>query len=96
MNPVPKPCTHRSKKYLAFIRTKRCLVCNNDQTVPHHEKLGMGGTAIKPPDANCVPLCVKCHDRHENENSQLWESENIDIKLEIIKLLTEYLHKKEI
>jgi len=91
-----KPKTYRSKKYLLFIRTKPCLVCGYDKTVPHHEKLGMGGTSIKPPDANCVPLCVKCHDRHENENSLLWESENIDIQREIIKLLTEFLNERGI
>jgi hypothetical protein len=92
----PKPKTYRSKKYLEFIRTKRCIVCGYDQTVPHHEPLGHGGKGIKAPDSFTLPMCHLCHNYRHQQGFVFWEENNIDPKLEIIKLLTEYLHEKGI
>ena len=90
----PKPKTYRSKKYLAFIRDHRCIVCGYDQTVAHHEPLGAGGKGIKAADTYTVPMCHKCHmDRH-NIGFSYWGERNIDIKMQIIRLLTEYIHIK--
>ena len=93
----PKPYTYSAKKYLAFIRNHRCIVCGYDQTAPHHEPLGMSGTSIKAPDSHCVPLCEDHHipGVHAAPKS-FWDEHNIDIKMEIIKLLTEYLHERGI
>lgn len=52
-----------SKKYLNFIRSKPCLICEAEaDVVAHHFRLkGTAGIGIKPPDRYCVPLCVKHH-----------------------------------
>ncbi len=86
----PKPHTYRSKKYLAFIRTKNCLVCGNPETVAHHEGLGGNMMSGKPPDSHTVPLCWDCHGKLGWQGTDtFWK--RFDIKFEIIKLLTEYL-----
>ncbi len=82
---------YRSESYLAFIRTKPCLVCGR-RSVAHHEKLKQGGMGIKPPDNQAVPLCVECHEDQEHEGSPVfWDRRNIDVKMQIIKFNTEYL-----
>lgn len=95
--PFPKPHTYRSKKYLAYIRTKKCLICGNPETVPHHEGLGLNMMGGKSPDSHCLPLCFKHHARrHSYGASIFWDSHPyIDVKFEIIKLLTEYLEQLE-
>ena len=96
MFPDPKPYTYRSKPYLAFIRNHRCCVCGYDQTVPHHEPMGGGGKGVKCDDSKTVPMCIKCHGERHTVGSNFWDKHNIDVQREIIKLLTEYLHIKEI
>jgi len=94
MNPVPKPYTYRSKEYMEFIRTKPCLVCGHPNTVPHHEPLGRGGKGIKAPDSQTVPMCTGCHIYRHQMGASFWEYNNIDPKMEIIKILTEFLNEK--
>ena len=94
MIPVPKPKTYRSKKYLAFIRDHRCIVCGYDQTVPHHEPLGAGGKGIKAPDSQTIPMCTGCHMYRHQIGVGFWDCKNIDPQREIIKLLTEYMDIK--
>lgn len=89
----PKPKTYRSEKYLSFIRQHPCLICGNPETVPHHESLGMGMMGGKCPDSHCVPLCTLHHRRYHDTGPKFWMG--YDVKMEIIKLLTEYLRDNE-
>jgi len=92
----PKPIYWRSQEYLDFIDSKPCIIprCGKRAT-HHHEPLGMSGTSIKAPDSHCLPLCEDHHmpGVHAAPKS-FWDEHNIDVKMEIIKLLTEYLHIK--
>ena len=79
----------RSPGYLEFIRSKPCLICGRKSTA-HHEPLKQGGCSIKAPDTQSVPLCMECHVRHDTVGTEtFWKYH--DIKLEIIKLQTEYI-----
>jgi len=88
-----KPKIFRSKKYLDFIRSKSCLICGNPETIAHHEGLGQNMIGGKPPDNLAVPLCVKHHLEYHVTGPKFWLG--IDIKMEIIKLMTEYLKELE-
>jgi len=91
-----KPIYWRSPEYLKWIDTKPCLICGKPST-HHHENLGMSGTSIKAPDSHAVPLCNNHHIPGVHAAPKtFWDKHNIDIQREIIKLLTEYLHIKEI
>ena len=83
---------YRSDPYLSFIRTKPCLVCGNSETVPHHEPLKQAGKGIKAPDSQTIPLCAKCHHMRHQIGASFFES--VDIKMEIIRLLTKYLEER--
>lgn len=92
----PKPKTFRSKPYLAFVRKHKCLVCHSlAGIVAHHEGLGLNMQGGKPPDSHCVPLCLQCHIFRHSLEWEGWDKECVDIKMVIIKLLTEYLQEGE-
>lgn len=85
---------YRSKKHREFIRAYPCLICGNSEVDAHHERLNRGGVALKPPDSHCVPLCRAHHQEQENIGSKaFWDKYNIDIKMKIIELLTQYLEE---
>jgi len=88
----PKPKTYRSNKYLSFIRQHPCLMCGNPLTIAHHEGLGLNAIGAKPPDSHAVPLCDACHKIYHDMGVSFWNG--MDVKMEIIKLLTEYLQEK--
>jgi len=54
----PKPRRYVDKAYLAYIRLKRCVVCNAPApSVPHHVvSKGAGGG-----DLMTIPVCYVCH-----------------------------------
>ena len=84
--------TFRSQEYLAFIRDHRCLRCGiTGLMVAHHEGLGKNMMGGKPPDSHTVPLCPICHAIRHSLAWESWEAWNIDVKMAIIKLLTEYI-----
>lgn len=84
---------YRSPAYLAYIRSKPCVVCGNPETIAHHEPMKQGGRGIKAPDTYCIPLCVRCHnDRHTIGSAFL---NSYDLKIIIIKQLTGYLELLE-
>lgn len=97
---------YRSSKYLDFVRSKGfCLRCGYEISRPnkeddnpitvHHVPLKQAGTAIKAPDSQVVNLCARCHQLEESTpDDEFWGG--IDPKMEIIKLLTEYLEVKGI
>lgn len=78
--------------YLGFIRSKPCLSCGHPAEAHHCKSLHMGGMGMKPPDTVCLPLCRRCHvELHQKGEKRMFDTWNIDIKSEIIKLLTEFL-----
>lgn len=55
---------YRSKKHLAWIRSKPCCHCSTNLDVVAHHLIscGLGGSmGSKNPDSLTIPLCVKCH-----------------------------------
>lgn len=91
MNSDPKPKTYRSEKYLNFIRSKPCMIfkCKAEA---HHVGLFGKGTGKKVHDNLAVPLSNQAHmNLHSIGEETFWELYDIDIKLEIIKLNTEFL-----
>ncbi len=88
-----KTKAYRSAEYLAFIKAKSCLVCKAWPVIPHHEGFGSQGMALKCPDSQVLPLCLGCHSkRHQVGQETFWHT--FDVRLEMIKLLTEYLQSK--
>ncbi len=89
IQPHPKPKNLRSKKYLDFIKSKPCFLCD-EEAEPHHERrFADGGTALKPSDVYAVPVCRECHDK-----LQRYEVDALTVYIQIVKLLTEYLEGK--
>ena len=55
----------KSAPYLTWLRGKPCFLCGRPGE-PHHVKLGdNSGTAMKPPDYDCLPVCRDCHEAIE-------------------------------
>ncbi len=81
---------YRSEAYKAFIRKHPCCMCSGLNAEAHHEALNQGGMGIKAPDSHCVPLCRDCHALHDHIGTKtFWR--RTDIKMLIIRYLTEYL-----
>ena len=85
----------KSEDYLNYIRSIGCIAC--DRLAPstaHHETFGakaIGKNLI--PDSQAMPLCHNCHieRRHRSGYRTFWKAVNLDPKLIIINLLTDYL-----
>jgi len=89
--------TYRSTKYLEWIRRQPCLRCGRVPSQAAHQGLGYRAMGKKQPDSYTVPLCFECHQlEHAAGQKTFWESyANIDVKMEIIKLLTRFLEERE-
>ncbi len=87
----------RSTKYRSFIREKPCLTCGDVSCIEaHHEDTDFynSGIGMKPHDTQCLPLCAACHnERHENPANEFYEKYNIDFKVQMVNLLTEFFQK---
>jgi hypothetical protein len=71
----PKPKRWESRKYIAWIKTRPCIICGSPAE-PHHIK-GVGnlsGGAMKAPDWAVIPLCHPCH-RQMHEDSEQWNGQ---------------------
>jgi len=92
---VPKPITNRSKKYLEFIREKKCLVCQSAmQAEPHHVSIPGSGRGVgkKGSDYHTIPLCRNHHrSYHYNGRESFCEDFGIHLEREIIRLNQEYI-----
>ena len=95
-NPQPKIINLRSDDYKNFIRGKVCIVpnCSSTETEPHHESLGLKGIGMKAPDTQTVPMCRKHHNLRTAYGPSMFNKLNIDIKITIIRLQTEYIALK--
>ena len=101
---TPKPKTYHAEKYLAFVRKHDCLMCGlpsnqlskpDNNIIAHHESLGLNMMGGKPPDSHAVPLCGGCHSKRHAPDWIDWNVGHVDIKMAVIKLLTEYLQERE-
>ena len=83
--------------YLKHIRSKPCLICGQDSIAHHVRFPGFCGIGQKPSDYFTVPLCqYPCHNiLHNIGEMKFWNEHNIDIKIEIIKLLIEFKGRKK-
>jgi len=63
----------------------------NNNIIAHHEGLGANMQGGKPPDSHAVPLCGRCHSKRHASDWIDWNVGHVDIKMTIIRLLTEYL-----
>ncbi len=90
-----KKKTWRSKKYLAFIRSKPCLVCSH-KAIAHHIRIeSNAGTSKKPGDYWSVPLCVVHHDEHDHlGRDSFWGKYDINIWRELFMLTKEWIKKE--
>lgn len=67
----------------------------DNNIIAHHEGLGLNRMGGKPPDSHAVPLCGICHTKRHSSTWINWNVEHVDIKMAIIKLLTEYLRERK-
>ena len=84
------------KKYLDSYRDRRCCTCGNPNSVAHHIRFGSDcGTALKPDDNLCIPLCVNCHrECHDGEKKfydKNWYIWNGNVILYAKELYKKYL-----
>ena len=99
---VPKHKANRNDDYLNFIRSKPCLICHKKAVAAHVRNLAFGGgTGLKPPDYCAVPLCDNPYDaiRHHKQLDTTGINDFeylhcLDLKVEIIKLMMEYIESK--
>lgn len=92
MRAIPKPKRIRDERYLAWIRTKHCLVCM-DSLVEAHHVLPMGGGKMgsKTDDRRTVPLCRDAHQKyHDKGRVRFEEIYGLDLEAEILKLNWEF------
>lgn len=95
-NPQIKVQNYRNKKYLAFIRSKTSLKSGRMGTegnpmVASHQTLGKGGTAIKAPDIQTVPLLWSEHteQEHQKGHDTFWGNENLELRM--LEYINEFL-----
>lgn len=72
----------RSPAYLAFVRTRPCVVTGREgeEVVAHHVRcLGGGGMGLKPPDWMCLPITAVEHSKlHQTGEASYWKARGID------------------
>jgi len=96
MNPCPKIINFRSKRFLAFIRTKPSLKSGlygirNDPTVAAHQNFGKGGKAIKAPDIQAVPLLDSEHKEEHRGTRTFWGDQYEALPLRMLEYINEFL-----
>ena len=89
-NPQPKPVRWVCEKYKGFVREHACVFCGKPgPSQAHHlRQFEFTGTALKPSDSYCVPVCKDCHDK-----DQMYPCHETWLIKECVKLLTEWLSK---
>lgn len=61
------------ERFKTWLRQQPCVICQTpkDITVSHIKTKGSGGQVLN----NCLPMCMKCHIRFENQSAhdkQAW------------------------
>lgn len=101
-NPQPKEKTWRSPAYLAWIRKQPCAKCGHPGPCEaHHERyLGNGGTGLKPPDSEALPLCKSsfdregCHNEYDRVGPEtFWGGKGYSLKIKLFQACMEHLDR---
>lgn len=108
MNPCPKQGPKPRKKrygkdyiYIRWLRTQPCCNPNclgkpSDIVSAHMRILGCGGTGIKPPDRQALPLCFWCHDCEHNGVITFWCQKTKQRTIEYVsRLCNEHIERYE-
>ena len=92
MTPIPKPFTWKSKKYLDYIRNQPCVICGHKSEAHHVRKSSNSGTAKKPGDYWCIPICTLHHSElHHFGFNTFLKNHNIDLYEELFRLTRGYI-----
>ena len=88
----------RNKKYLEYIRQQPCLICGIIPSQSHHiQTKNNHGTALKPGDYWCIPLCLGCHQMlHFVGKKTFLKRHGIDVFQELFRMVSGYLKKGEL
>lgn len=72
VSPLWKTKRVANKKYIEWIRSLPCLVCQRTApSDPHHiVPEGHGGKGVKVDDTRCIPLCHEHHNEYHNQGRQ--------------------------
>lgn len=86
------------KKYRAWIVTQLCVKCDffkENYILPAHQRiLGGGGTALKPPDKDALPMCKACHGAEHDGAVTFWgQGTKAKTKIYVQKLCDSYIKK---
>lgn len=84
-----------AKKYIAFIKTKKCTACFREPVdADHLITIGMGNNRKNNTerDFTCVPLCRKCHTQRGQESNDIFQIKHrVNLWKDAHKYLMEYL-----
>jgi len=96
MKSYPKHKRWKSPKYLEYVRQQPCLICGAKQSQAHHHQTKNNhGTALKPGDYWCIPLCLGCHQMlHFVGKKTFFKRHRIDVFQEIFRMISGYLKKQ--
>lgn len=89
----------RSRRYLAFIRSRTCAWCGKraPSEASHHPRPGGGSMGAKTCDLRTIPLCSSCHHAYHatmtlgemnREQTEQWT------EVQINQCLSAYLREK--
>ena len=80
---IPKNEIKRMPKYLKYIRTLPCVICNDHTTTEaaHVRFIAPCGVGLKPSDEFTLPLCGAHHrEQHRRGEELWWKSKKLDPK----------------
>ena len=97
MKAIPKHRAERDEKYLQFVRTLPCAVCNRPAPshAHHHPADGQSSVGLKTSDLRAVPLCgtpvgsrPSCHDRvHQQGKKTFWGDFDVEVLISRLNIL---------
>ena len=91
----PKQKIHKNKKHLEWIRQKPCLICRSPGPNDSHH-VWNSGKKNHGNDFLVVPLCRTCHsDYHHLGHNKFEEKWNVNLRDEIINLLSEFIDEEK-
>lgn len=85
----------KDEKYLKWIRTKPCVLCQNIYTNPHHLRDPERKHTRRFADIrNVVPLCFRCHIEVIHKYPKIEEGYSEGFRLKAERLYEEYQKRK--
>ena len=97
MTPIPKTTPWRSKKYMEWVSTLPCVICNRPgQSDPHHVRIfGNAGTGQKPDDCWCIPLCREHHNEIHSIGMYSFQERHNVLMVKLLMLVCQEWIKKD-